>query len=87
MRGEFRKLGSPFLLKKMATFWESLSEKSREDWPEIYQKFKGKKWENPIKDERGIQAETKIEDIEEIDRLMRQKPNYSIDIQGRGKGE
>jgi hypothetical protein len=57
----------------MATFWESLSEASRESWKELCENVE--KWEKP----------TKVEDLQEIDRLMREKPNYSIDKQGRGR--
>jgi hypothetical protein len=64
-------------------FVDSLSEKGRANWPEIYQRLTGKKWENPTKDKRGIKCETKLESLEEIDKLMRQKPNYTIDTEGR----
>ena len=59
----------------MAKFTESLSETGRKNWPEIYRRLIGKEWVPPGKEERGITCETKLEDIEEIDRLMRQKPN------------
>ena len=62
----------------MATFTDLLSEKSKANWPEIYQRLTGKKWENPTKDERGITCETKLEDIEEIDKIMRKKPERVI---------
>lgn len=55
----------------MANFVKLLTEESRLNWPEIYKKFTGKEWENPTKEERGIKCETKIEDLQEIDRLMR----------------
>jgi len=56
-------------------FVESLSEESKENWPEIYQHFTGKKWRPLRKDKRGIRLEAKLEDVEEIGRIMRQVPN------------
>jgi len=61
---------------------DSLSEKSRENWPEIYKKLTGKEWVPPQKG-RTIQCETKIEELPEIDKIMREKPGYSVDVQGR----
>lgn len=58
----------------MATFVGSLSELSKPKWAELYRKFTGKKWVPPKKDKRTIHCETKIEDLQEIDKLMRQKP-------------
>jgi len=70
----------------MATFWESLSEASKAKWAGteecdgkekvvgIFEKFTGKKWENPTKDERGIKCEPQIEDISEIEKIMKKKP-------------
>jgi len=59
------------------------TEKSKENWAVLYKKVKGKKWVPPVKDKRGIQCETKIEDTEEIAKIMKQKPGYSVDKQGR----
>ena len=64
-------------------FVKALSEKSKEDWPEIYKAIKGKKWVPPKQDKRGIRCETKIENTEEIAKIMKQKPGYSVDKQGR----
>ena len=64
-------------------FVDSLSEKGKQNWVEIYRQFMGKKWENPTKDKRAIHCEVKIEDTEEIARLMAEKPSYSVDVQGR----
>jgi len=71
------------LLKKMATFVDLLSESSREKWAELYRKFMGKKWTPPAKDKQAIQCETKIENLAEIDKLMKEKPGYSVDVQER----
>ena len=57
----------------MATFYEALSENSRKYWPLMYELFTGKKWDSPTKE--GITCETKLEDISEIAKLMREVPN------------
>jgi len=62
----------------MAKFWESLSESGKPKWAELYKQFKGKKWVPPAQDKRAIECETKIESLEEIDKLMRQKPGRVI---------
>ena len=79
----------------MAKFVDVLSEKSKERWTGtekcdgkekvkgIYEHFTGKKWVPPVKDKRGIRCETKIESPEEIAKIMKQKPGYSVDKQGR----
>ena len=67
----------------MATFVDFLSEPSREKWAELYKQFMGKKWVPPAQDKRGIQCETKIEDLAEIGKLMKERPGYSVDVQGR----
>jgi len=72
-----------FFIKTMARFTDLLSEKGKQNWPEIYKQLTGKKWIPPKKDKRGIQCETKIEEPEEIAKLMKQKPGYSVDKQGR----
>jgi len=67
----------------MANFVELLSEQGKENWAQIYKQLTGKKWTPPMKDKRGIRCETKLESLEEIGKLMRQKPNYTISKQGR----
>ena len=57
----------------MATFYESLSEKSKPEWIRLSEEKTGKKWEIPTN--KAIQDETKIEDLAEIDKLMREVPN------------
>ena len=67
----------------MTKFADVLTEKGKENWAALYKKVKGKKWVPPVKDKRGIRCETKIEDTEEIAKIMKQKPGYSDDKQGR----
>lgn len=74
---------SPFFIE-MTTFPEALSEKGKQDWPQIYKQLTGKEWLPPKRDKRAIYCEAKLEGLPEIDKLMRQKPNYTISKQGRG---
>ena len=56
-------------------FLEALSESGKANWAEIYKQLTGKKWVPPERDKRGIQCEAKLESLEEIDKIMRQKPH------------
>jgi len=67
----------------MATFVDFLSEKGKANWAEIYKQLTGKKWVPPKRDKRAIECDTKIEDTQEISKLMKQKPGYSVDVQER----
>ena len=58
----------------MPRFVDLLSESSRPKWAELYKQFKGREWEKPSSDERAISCEPKLESLEEIDKLMREKP-------------
>jgi hypothetical protein len=53
---------------KMIT--DSLSEKSKKNWPEIYKKLTGKKWTPSKKDKRAI--EVKLKGEENIDAQKRE---------------
>ena len=59
----------------MAKFTELLTEQGKEKWAELYKQLMGREWAPQDKPGRGIECETKIESPEEIDKLMRQKPN------------
>jgi len=59
----------------MATFWQCLSIQNKRKLAKYYRKEgygffipRGSK-------KKAVQIETKIEDLEEIDKLMREKPN------------
>jgi len=67
----------------MATLWQILSNENRQKLAGFYEEKFGKQFLAPARHERAIQCETKLEDISEIDKLMRQTANYSIDSQGR----
>ena len=60
----------------MAKFTELLTEQGKEKWAELWLKHMGKKWEVPTN--KAINCETKLESLEEIDRIMRQKPSGRI---------
>jgi hypothetical protein len=74
----------------MNTLWERLyfllSKEKREEWAKRYKKRFNKEFIPPERDERDmkvINLETKLEVTSEIAELMKQAPNYSIDVQGR----
>jgi len=56
-------------------FYEAVSERTKPNWEKLYQDIKDRKWENPTKDKREITCETELEDLEEIDRFIREVPN------------
>jgi len=60
---------------------DSLSEKSRETWAELWKRYMGREWENPTK--QAIRLEGKLEAPEELERIMKERPPYVIDVQGR----
>ena len=47
------------------------TESGKANWAVLYKKYKHKKWVPPEKDKRGIRLEAKLEDVEEIGRIMR----------------
>ena len=63
------------LCADMANFVELLSEQSRSKWAQLYKRIIGREWTAQDKPGRGIECETKIESLEEIDKLMREVPN------------
>jgi hypothetical protein len=65
----------------MAKLWELLSERGKANWAELYEQFMGIPWEKASSDDRAIHCEPKLESLEEIDKLMRQKPSGRM---GRG---
>jgi len=58
----------------MATLWHCLKLGDQQKLVEYYELQFGKKFIPPERGDQPIQWETKIEDLEEIDKLMRQKP-------------
>lgn len=62
----------------MATLWQILSLENRNKLAEFYEEKFGKPFLPPGRHERAIELDTKLEDLEEIDKLMRQKPGRVI---------
>jgi len=56
-------------------FLDCTTENGKRVLAELYEQFTGREFKPPKKDKRAIQCETKIEDLWEIDKLMREKPN------------
>jgi len=60
----------------MKNFVDSIrSKEGLENWRTLYKKFKCREWKPAAKGKRGITCETKIESVEEIGRLIRDKSN------------
>jgi hypothetical protein len=64
-------------------FLDCTTENGKKVLAQLYEQLTGRKWVPPARDKRAIHCETKIEDVSEIADLMKQKPNYSLDVQGR----
>ena len=54
--------------------WFSLSEENKSKLARYYEQHFGMKLVPPGREKRAIQCEVKIEDLEEIDRIMRKVP-------------
>jgi len=58
----------------MATFWQILSTENRNRLAEFYEENFGTAFIPPGRHDKDIEIKAKLEDLEEIDRLMRQRP-------------
>ena len=58
----------------MSKLWDYLSKENKEKLALLYEYLSGVKFIPPERGDRAIQCEPKIESLEEIDKLMRQKP-------------
>jgi hypothetical protein len=68
----------------MAKLWDSLSPISKVNLARVYKNLTGLDFVPPKgEDKRGIHCEVKIESLPELDKLMKETPNYPIDVQGR----
>jgi len=56
-------------------FLDCTTENGKRVLAELYEQLTGRKLKPPKKDSRAIHCETRLEDLEEIDKLMREKPN------------
>ncbi|MBA7466135.1 hypothetical protein ES707_01310 [subsurface metagenome] len=59
----------------MFTIWQILKPEDKLKWARFYKELDGFEFIPPNSPSQTIQCETKLERLEEIDRLMRQKPN------------
>lgn len=59
----------------MATFWQILSVENRNRLAKWYEETFGCAFLPPGREGREVHVEPKLESLEEIGRLMRQKPN------------
>ena len=65
----------------MANLWQILSPENRDKLAKFYEEKYGKPFLPPGRHDRDIELDTKLEDLQEIDKLMRQKPHGRM---GRG---
>ena len=63
-----------FFVKTME-LWFCLSEQNKSKLAQYYEQQFGMKLVPPGREKRGIECEVKIEDLEEIDRIMREVPH------------
>ena len=59
----------------MANLWQSLSPENRNKLAQFYEEEFGQPFLAPGRHDRDIKLDTKLESLEEIDKLMRQKPS------------
>jgi hypothetical protein len=67
----------------MAKLWFMLSKKNQKKLAEFYEQQFGMKLVPPQRGKQTIQCEIKLEGPEEMEKIMREVPNYPIDVQGR----
>jgi len=59
----------------MATFWQILSTENRNKLARFYEQSFSQPFLPPERHEERVRLQGKLESLEEIDRLMRQKPS------------
>ena len=59
----------------MATFWQILSTENRNKLAGFYEQSFGEPFLPPERHEERVRLQGKLENLEEIDKLMRQKPS------------
>lgn len=62
----------------MPTLWQILKPEQKLEWARFYKELADREFIPPDMPSQPIQCETKLEGLEEIDRLMRQKPRRVI---------
>jgi len=64
-------------------FLDCTTEEGKKALAQVYKRLTGREFRPPRRKGRAITCDVKIESLSEIDKLMRQKPNYTISKQGR----
>lgn len=68
----------------MAKLWDILSPENKVNLAKVYKNLTGLDFVPPKdEDKRKIHCEAKVEAIEELEQIMKERPNYTIDVQGR----
>jgi len=67
----------------MTKLYLILSEEDKEKLAQIYEQLTGRKFKPPARDKQTVHLEAKLEDAEEMEKIMKQAPNYAVDVQGR----
>ena len=66
----------------MARIWNLISNEALAGLVRLqYKHYSGVKLEPPVEDKQSVTVVGKIEDMEEIDKLMREKPRYGRDTE------
>jgi len=68
----------------MTTLWQILKPEDKLKLGNLYRVLAGFEFTPPDNRDRPVKCETKLEPIEEIDKLIRQRPHYSRGIDSRG---
>jgi len=64
--------------------WDCTTQEGKKALTRIYGQLTGREFRPPRRKHRAISCNVKGESLKEIDKLMREKPNYTISKQGRG---
>ena len=67
----------------MAKLWEILDKENREKLARIYEQLTGEKFKPPRRNSKHIVYPEKLKNLEDTDKIMREKPPYTISIKGR----
>ena len=62
----------------MTTLWQILKPEDKLKLARLYQELAGFEFVPPGSSDQAVRSETKLESLEEIDKLMRQKPQRVI---------
>jgi len=63
--------------------WDQTTEEGKKALARAYKQLAGREFRPPRRKRRAITCDVKVENLQEIDKSMRETPNYAIDKQGR----